>query len=129
MLDRQPSIQVSVVVDREDRPGDKRLVAYIIPVPGANPTAGALRDALASHLPDYMIPSAFVVMEAQPLTPNGKVDRAALPAPDAKNTLRDGTTAAPGTLVEERLVEIVAAFYTWARSGSMTISSCLAATR
>jgi acyl carrier protein len=55
-----------------------------------------------------MIPAVFVVLEAQPLTPNGKVDRAALPAPDATNTLRDGVRAAPSTAAEERLVEIVA---------------------
>jgi acyl carrier protein len=99
---------MSVVVGREDTPGDKRLVAYITPVPKAHATVGALRDALASHLPDYMIPAVFVVLEAQPLTPNGKVDRAALPAPDATNMLRDGDSAPPSTPAEERLVEIVA---------------------
>jgi amino acid adenylation domain-containing protein len=108
VLNRHPAIQTSLVVAREDTPGDKRLMAYIILVPGVRITASSLRDALVTHLPDYMIPSVFVVLEALPLTPNGKVDRAALPAPDATNTLRDGAIAAPSTLTEQRLFEIVA---------------------
>jgi len=108
VLNRHPAIQASIVVGREDTVGDKRLVAYITLVPNAHVTVGALRDVLASHLPDYMIPAVFVVIEAQPLTSNGKVDRAALPAPDETNTLRDGLRAAPSTAAEKRLVEIVA---------------------
>jgi amino acid adenylation domain-containing protein len=108
LLDRDPSIQVSVVVGREDTAGDKRLVAYLIPVHGAELSAGALRNALCTHLPEYMIPATFVLVDALPLTPNGKVDRAALPAPDATNTLRDSVSAAPRTPIEERLFGIVA---------------------
>jgi amino acid adenylation domain-containing protein len=67
-----------------------------------------LREALIEHLPDYMIPSAFVQLEALPLTPNGKVDRDALPAPDTTNTLRDEAIAAPSTPTEKRLIEIIA---------------------
>jgi amino acid adenylation domain-containing protein len=111
VLNRHPAVQSSLVVAREEIPGDKRLVAYIIPVPGAHITANALRDALMIHLPDYMIPSVFVALEALPLTPNGKVNRAALPAPDATNSLRDAIVAAPGTPTEERLVEIVAPLF------------------
>ncbi len=106
-LDSHPAIQTSLVLAREDTPGDKRLVAYIMLVPGAHVTASSLRDDLATQLPDYMIPAVFVVLEALPLTPNGKIDRAALPAPDTANTLRDGVMVAPSTLTELRLAEIV----------------------
>jgi acyl carrier protein len=70
-----------VVVLREDRPGDKRLVAYF--VPGERPAAAEdLRALLHGQLPEYMVPTAFVPLAALPLTPSGKVDRKALPAPD-----------------------------------------------
>jgi len=108
VLNGHSAIQTSVVVAREDTPGDKRLVAYIVVVPEIDVTAGSLRETLARHLPDYMIPVAFVVLEALPLTPNSKVDRAVLPAPDTSNTLLDEITAAPNTPIEKRLVEIVA---------------------
>jgi amino acid adenylation domain-containing protein len=108
VLNRHPDVQASVVVAREDIPGDRRLVAYIVSVLGAHITQGSLRETLMTHLPDYMIPSAFVRLEALPLTPNGKVDRAALPVPDATNTLRDEIFAAPSTPTEKRLAEIVA---------------------
>ena len=107
-LNRHSSIQASLVVAREDIPGDKRLVAYIVLAPGSRITVSALRDSLKASLPDYMIPAAFVVLEALPLTPNGKVDRTGLPVPDALNTLQDEIVAVPGTPLEKRLTEIVA---------------------
>jgi amino acid adenylation domain-containing protein len=72
----------AVVVVREDTPGDQRLVAYVVPRPGAVVSAGALRERLSRALADYMLPSAYVELPALPLTPNGKLDRSALPAPD-----------------------------------------------
>jgi acyl carrier protein len=107
-LNRHPAVQTSLVVAREDTPGERRLVAYVVPAPGAQPAAGALRDFLGTQLPDYMLPTAFVFLEALPLTPNGKVDRAALPAPDAADTAREGAVVAPRTPVEQRVAEIVA---------------------
>jgi amino acid adenylation domain-containing protein len=107
-LNRHPGVQMSCVVAREDTPGEKRLVAYVVPTPGAQPAAGALRAFLGTQLPDYMLPTAFVWLEALPLTPNGKVDRAALPAPDAANTAGDGVFVAPRTPLEQQVAGIVA---------------------
>ncbi|WP_033227324.1 phosphopantetheine-binding protein, partial [Streptomyces virginiae] len=81
VLAAQPGVARAVVLAREDRPGERRLVAYLVAVPGSVPDPGVLREALGRVLPAFMVPSSFVVLDALPLTPNGKLDRAALPAP------------------------------------------------
>jgi amino acid adenylation domain-containing protein len=80
-LDSFHSVKTSVVIAREDQPGDKRLVAYITAKDGESVELGPLRIAINSSLPDYMRPSAYVLLEEMPLTPSGKLDRLALPAP------------------------------------------------
>jgi amino acid adenylation domain-containing protein len=95
-------VHEAVVLAREDGGGDKRLVAYLT---GAPPAAAELRAALAVHLADYMLPAAFVVLDALPLTPNGKLDRKALPAPDALD-LSSRPFEAPQGEVETALAAI-----------------------
>jgi len=74
----------AVVIAREDRPGEKRLAAYVVPSPEGNLAAAELRGAIREKLPDYMSPASFIFLPKLPLTPNGKIDRAALPAPNAE---------------------------------------------
>ncbi|MBJ7596570.1 amino acid adenylation domain-containing protein [Candidatus Nephthysia bennettiae] len=81
VLDRHPGVRGSAVITREEEGGEKRLVAYVVASPGERPAVDGLRDHLARHLPDYMLPAAFVWLDELPLTANGKVDRAALPEP------------------------------------------------
>jgi acyl-CoA synthetase (AMP-forming)/AMP-acid ligase II len=80
-------IHTGLVVARQDRKGKHVLVAYVLPKPGFALDVAALRAHLQQHLPEYMIPSAFVLMHIFPLTSNGKVDRSALPPPNASNIL------------------------------------------
>jgi amino acid adenylation domain-containing protein len=97
------AVRQAIVTAREDHPGDKRLVAYVVADGGVD--AGDLRAYLKQSLPDYMVPSAFVVLEELPLTANGKVDRRALPAPEADAIVRDAYVA-PRTPLEEVLAGI-----------------------
>ncbi|MFJ3887240.1 non-ribosomal peptide synthetase [Streptomyces rubrogriseus] len=80
-LSRHPAVAESAVTVREDRPGDRRLVGYVVPK-GPVPSARELRERLRGRLPEFMVPTAFVVLDALPLTPNRKLDRKALPAPE-----------------------------------------------
>jgi len=89
---------------REDMPGEKRLVAYVVTSERQEtPSAGALIEALRDRLPDYMVPARFVFLEALPETVNGKLDRSALAPPDA---LEDGTAAAPDGPAETLVADL-----------------------
>ncbi|MDQ3100276.1 MAG: amino acid adenylation domain-containing protein, partial [Bacteroidota bacterium] len=103
-LEKHPSIEQAVATVREDRPGLKRLVGYYVASKGIS--TNELRKHLASLLPDYMVPSAFVSVEELPRTPSGKIDRKALPAPDVKRPDLDVTYAAPQTEVQKTLAAV-----------------------
>ncbi|HEX8559853.1 MAG TPA: amino acid adenylation domain-containing protein [Pyrinomonadaceae bacterium] len=105
-LARHLRARAAVVVAREDRPGEQRLVAYVVCDEGRSPSPGEWRDFLKESLPEYMIPSLFVRLDALPLSPNGKVNRRLLPAPDASRPELRRAYAAPRTPTESRLVEI-----------------------
>jgi amino acid adenylation domain-containing protein len=101
-------VESSIVVGLADEYGDKNLVAYIVAKPTAELKASVLRTALAEHLPNYMIPSAFVRLEKLPISANGKLDYAALPAPVPDDLLRDQNYEAPESELQERLAAMVA---------------------
>ncbi|MFN0226054.1 non-ribosomal peptide synthase/polyketide synthase, partial [Paenibacillus sp. KR2-11] len=97
------SVQEAIVIAHEDAAGQKQLCAYFTAEQAL--TAGGLRAALAAQLPGYMVPSFFVQLERMPLTPNGKIDRKALPAPE-ESMLRDGEYVAPRTPEEKALADV-----------------------
>ena len=105
VLGRLPQVQEAVVALREDDPGERRLVAYVVLKPGQADAPRELRSLLKQHLPDYMLPSAFVALDRLPLTRNGKVDRAALPAPDFEHQLKEAFVP-PRTEWELRLAQL-----------------------
>ncbi|QLE41852.1 amino acid adenylation domain-containing protein [Nostoc sp. C052] len=104
-LSQHSDVQTSVVIVREDIPGNKRLVAYIVPQPQITPTVSVLRSFLKEKLPEYMIPSAIVTLDFLPLTTNGKIDRRALPEPEARTGI-ESNLVAPRTSIEEKLTQI-----------------------
>jgi amino acid adenylation domain-containing protein len=105
-LSRHEAVRQCVVVAREDTPGDKRLVAYFEPRTESTPTVSDLRGYLAKGLPDYMVPSIFVPLEKLPATPNGKVDRKALPLPEIDRSAQEQSYVAPRNETERKLAEI-----------------------
>jgi amino acid adenylation domain-containing protein len=105
LLGQHGAVRESVVVAREDNPGDKRLVAYAV-LHKESAHTGDLRCFLKEKLPEYMIPSAFVILDALPLTPSGKVDRKALPKPDFERPSTEDFYVAPRTPLEEVLAGI-----------------------
>ncbi|MGH7391120.1 MAG: non-ribosomal peptide synthetase [Candidatus Rokuibacteriota bacterium] len=106
-LDAQPGIAASAVAARADAVGEQRLVAYVVPAADARLRAHELRTTLAAALPDYMVPAVFVQLAALPVSPNGKIDRDALPAPEEAHVLRDDGTARELTAIETRVAAIL----------------------
>jgi amino acid adenylation domain-containing protein len=109
VLDEHPEVEASAVVARENQGGEKALAAYVVLAAASLVTSTALREHLSKSLPDYMVPAAFVRVDSLPLTTNGKVDQAALPAPGDANRLREDNFVAPSGVVQERLAGIIAA--------------------
>jgi amino acid adenylation domain-containing protein len=107
VLGQHPAVQTSVVTARENMPGEKELIAYVVLAPGAKLNAGELRDHLRKRVPDYMVPAEFVAIPSVPVTANGKLDRAALPAPNGSRPHTESYVE-PRTAVEEELVKILA---------------------
>jgi amino acid adenylation domain-containing protein len=110
-LAEHEAVREAVATVREDRPGDRRLVAYIVPARDAAPQLGELREYLREKLPEYMLPSAVVPLKAFPLTRNGKVDRFALPEPDEAGAEAGNLFVAPRTPVEEVVAGIWAQLF------------------
>jgi len=105
LLKQHPAVAEAVVVAREDVPGDKRLVGYLVARQGPVDFM-ELRAYLKDSLPEYMIPAAFVSLASIPLTPNGKIDRKALPAPDENSITAHTARILPRTYIEKQLSEI-----------------------
>jgi amino acid adenylation domain-containing protein len=105
-LAHHPAVRQSVVVAREDVPGDVRLIAYIAASLEAMPTVEGVRGFLREELPDYMVPALFVMMKSLPLTANGKVDRRALPSPEQAGSEKEKVFVGPRTSVEEAIEKI-----------------------
>jgi len=110
LLSQHPTVQETVVIVREDTPGDKRLVAYIVQTEAVYQTEEVLlllRRFLNEKLPDYMVPSALVLLEeALPLTPNGKIDQKALPKPEGLRADLETSYVAPQTEIEHKIALI-----------------------
>ncbi len=99
-----PTVRQAVALVREDRPGHRNLVLYVVEEADQTVTETEIRRFLQERLPEYMVPAALLVLEDLPVTPNGKVDRRSLPAPDGSGL--SGEYVAPRNTIEERLCEI-----------------------
>lgn len=108
VLRRHPAVESAIVVAREDNTGGKYLVAYVVANLKSDLSSKALREFLRTFLPEYMVPATFVRVEQLALSSNGKIDRHALPVPDAKNTLRDEVLESPRTRLEAEVGAILA---------------------
>ena len=106
MLGRHEAIREVVVMAREDVPGDQRLVAYLVPNEKQTPSVSVLRQYLKEKLPEYMVPNAYVMVEKFPLTPNGKIDRKALPSPTGLRPELESAYVAPRTEMERTIAAI-----------------------
>jgi len=106
-INQHPGVLQSQVVARQDGDGDTRLIGYLVLAEEGAPAPTELRDFLKARLPEYMVPEIFVRLESLPLSPNGKVDRALLPAPTEENTLRDQEITAPRTDVEKTVANML----------------------
>jgi hypothetical protein len=107
VLSQHPVVQQSVVIVREDIPGNQQLVVYLVHhKEQAPPTASELRHFLKQQLPEYMAPSAFVMLESLPLTPNGKVDRRALPSPEGLRADLAEAYVPPRTELEQMIATV-----------------------
>src|ERR1019366_4364403 len=113
VLGQHSAVREAVVLAREDAPGEKRLVAYVV----ADSTADELRRFLKDKLPDHMLPAVVVLLDTLPMLPNGKINRRALPAPDRTRPELDKSFVAPRTPTEELLAEIWAQFLDLERVG------------
>lgn len=116
-LSSHPGVREAVVIAREDQPGEKRLIAYVVLDQKSDSEVGQLSDFLRQRLPAYMIPSVFVALESLPLTPNGKIDRRRLPAPDSTRPQMEREFVAPRTNTERELANIWAALLKIERAG------------
>jgi thioesterase domain-containing protein len=105
-LVQHPDVRAAVVMAREDSPGDQRLVGYVTLESGATATMADLRRSLKQTLPDYMVPAVVMAVDRFPLSPNGKVDRKALPVPPTAERDLDGDYIAPADNLEQQLVAV-----------------------
>jgi acyl carrier protein len=106
VLSRHPKVRQAVILAPEDSSGEKQLVAYVVAQEQVAPTVSELRGFLKQQLPEHMVPACFLFLPALPRSPNGKLDRKTLPAPDFKRPDFNGAFAAPRTAVEKKLAEL-----------------------
>ncbi|HEX5081181.1 MAG TPA: amino acid adenylation domain-containing protein [Blastocatellia bacterium] len=106
VLTSHEGVREALVTPHESALGEKRLVAYIVPSQSAPPSVQELQQQVREHLPAYMLPAAFIMLDAFPLSPNGKVDRKALPAPDPETLGATDTYVEPSTPLEEMIVDV-----------------------